>query len=93
MYVLRKLLKGCAVVLLILVLLISVLGILLVAEVSPDIYSEEKHLERIAKRVQDRYIDGDARLNFHWDEDEVVAGVDENFQSSIRATGFKMYNR
>lgn len=91
MYVLRKLLKGCTVVLLILVLLISVLGILLLAEVSPDIYSEEKHLERIAKRVQDRYIDGDARLNFHWDEDEVVAGVDENFQSSIKATGFKLY--
>ena len=54
MYVLRKLLKGCAVVLLILVLVISVLGILLLAEVSPDIYSEEKHLERIAKRVDFR---------------------------------------
>lgn len=54
MYVLRKLLKGCAEVLPILVLVISVLGILLLAEVSPDIYSEEKHLERIAKRIDFR---------------------------------------
>ena len=54
MYVLRKVLKGCAVVLLILVLVISVLGTLLLAEVSSDIYSEEKHLERIAKRVDFR---------------------------------------
>lgn len=84
-------LKITAVTLVLLATLIVVFGVLFLGSVNKDKYTEEEHLERIAKRIQALYIDGDDMINLRTKEDEIIVDADANFQSRFKATGFKLY--